>query len=101
MKNLLAFFECCYKNLITRIGFMLILSSIALFLSGLYILSFIAFAYGIISAALTGFGFGSYFYFKRTTNILIHNHACEKPYKYCLCVGYQIALKRFNKRFCS
>jgi len=90
MKNILAFFECCYRNLIVRIGFMLILSSLVLYSFELYTLFFITFAYGIISAALTGFGFGSYFYYKRTTNILIHNHTCEEPYKYCLYVGYKI-----------
>ena len=66
----------------------------------LYTLSFIIMPYGAVCLILSGFGFASYFYYKRTTNILIRKNPHKEPYSYCAYIGYRVALRRFNKRLC-
>ena len=100
MKNIFLFFECSYKNMVTRIGFILIFCSVILFLVELITLSFIFFIYGMLSLLLSGFGRGTYFYCKRTYNNLLLSKKCTEPYKYCFSVGYKIALKKYKRLQC-
>lgn len=101
MKNLTAFFECCYRNYITRTGYILISISIILFYVELTTFASIVLFYGVASTALTGFGFNSYHYYKRSLNNLVNNRENEKPYGYCGDIGCQISLERFNKDTCK
>lgn len=101
MSNIFAFVECCYKNHITRTGYILITLAALLFSFEMITIAFIVLFYGTVSVLLTGFGFTSYHYYKRSFNNLINKRENIKPYGYCGHIGCQIAMEKFNRTKCK